>query len=187
MDSEPGRSLILWSVRCAVAAYLAAVWRHRTTDVSQDAARTTFRRLWAAAWLLVVIHVLLAFHFEHHWSFGAALRHTAEMTERVVGLDWAGGLYINFLFLLVWGLDIAGMIRHGRNGSCAAMRFAAAFMMFNATVVFGPGGWIAIAAVYLLALFIVAGRIRRNDDPAALKQDRASETGHPALPVSMRE
>lgn len=150
MGSEPGRSLILWTVRIAVACYLAAVWIDRRHVSSNPAQFRCFRTFWSSAWILVVIHVLFAYHFQHHWSQEAALRHTAEMTERVVGWNWSGGLYINYLFLTVWGVDVVRLVQSPTRHSSTMMHLIAAFMMFNATVVFGPSWWIFVVLAFAL-------------------------------------
>lgn len=164
MDSEPGRSLIVWSVRIGVACYAVAVWLWFLRPLQTEADYVRFRKFWLAAWLLVVVHVLLAFHFEHHWSHTAAIQHTAEMTQRVVGWHWSGGLYINYVFLLLWAADIiryraAGVTRDSQSQSIPSgsvtswtMQAAAAFMMFNATAVFGPGWWIPVVLLFAALL-----------------------------------
>ncbi len=164
MDSEPGRSLIVWSVRIGVACYAVAVWLWFRRPFHTDADYIRFRKFWLAAWLLVVVHVLLAFHFEHHWSHAAAIQHTAEMTQRVVGWYWSGGLYINYVFLLLWAADIiryraAGVVRGSqakpmppRSATSWVMQAAAAFMMFNATAVFGPGWWMPVVLIFAACL-----------------------------------
>lgn len=152
MDTELGRNMILWTVRFSVALYVIAVW-HSVFGVGRPGADRRFRAAWSLSWLLCVIHVACAFHFEHHWSQQAALQHTAEMTARVVGIHWGGGLYINYLFLTWWGVDAYRLIRGQTQRTSAAFQWTAAFMMFNATVVFGPRWW--IIPVLILALTAV--------------------------------
>src|SRR5207302_6465297 len=49
-----------------------------------------------------VVHVACAFQFYHHWSHAAAYADTARQTKDYFGLDWGGGLYLNYVFLVVW-------------------------------------------------------------------------------------
>ena len=169
MDTEPGRTLIVWTVRLGVTCYLAAVWSWLVNRFSKSERCVAFRRLWTFAWLLVVVHVLCAFHFQHRWSHQAALKHTAEMTERVVGWYWSGGLYINYVFLAFWEIDIRMLWRKSQmqplpaTKTFVAMRSVTAFMVFNATAVFGPKWWIAVTAVFLVALTV--GRCMRYPKP----------------------
>lgn len=142
MDSFTGRLLILWTVRIAVLLYALATWRYLIVLRPQN--KTVDRRyslLWATAWLMCVIHVVCAFHFEHHWSHAAALRHTAEMTNRVVGIHWGGGLIINYVFLAWWGIDAGRQFRRKQAASSRIFIAVAGFMFFNATAVFGPAWW----------------------------------------------
>jgi hypothetical protein len=169
MDSEPGRSLILWTVRLAVACYLAAVWIDRRTARSRTCQVRCFRVFWSSAWGLVVIHVLFAYHFQHHWNQAAALQHTAEMTERVVGWYWSGGLYINYLFLAVWGVDVVRLLRSPERPSSTLMHLIAAFMMFNATVVFGPSWWIVVILPFVVAYALHS--LRRWNERSAESAD----------------
>lgn len=157
MDSEPGRSLIVWTVRLAVACYCGCLWIRVAR--SELKSHRPYRWLWAVSWAFCLIHVLCAYHFEHHWSQAAALKHTADLTEKVVGLYWSGGLYINYLFLILWGADVIRCFQTQRFTG-AGMQIAAAFMMFNATVVFGPRWW--LIAFALLALVLSWTARRRN-------------------------
>ena len=145
-EANFGMSCTLWTVRFSVLFYAIAVCRvcarSGATAVRADA---MYRWTWLASWILCVVHVLCAFHFVHSWNHAAALIHTAEMTERVVGIHWSGGLYINYIFLAVWGTDAFGQFRS--RVTSKMMHAVAAFMMFNATVVFGPQWWIVPTAI----------------------------------------
>lgn len=150
MDAEPGRSLILWTARISVILYATAClywWS------GQKISRAS--KLWFSSWAACLIHVLFAFHFEHRWSHTAAIRHTAEMTERVTNWYWGGGLYVNYAFLAVWGLHAFCWLRSGKVGLSTnrMMHSVAAFMMFNATVVFGPRLWAIPLVVFCFLLF----------------------------------
>ena len=189
MDTDTGKILILWTVRCSVALYVVALWRYlqatRSSPSKADSAvygewRTdasdrderavmtggkpstvarlsldpVYRMAWLSSWIFCLIHVVCAYHFQHQWSQTAAIIHTAEMTERVVGLYWSGGLYINYLFLTVWGIDCVRLFRQKPGLHPATMHAVAAFMMFNATVVFGPRWWVIPVGGLLAALLI---------------------------------
>ena len=105
---------------------------------------------WTAGVLGLTIHIACAFHYLHHWSHSAALKHTAQRTAEVTGWDWAGGLYINYAFLLFWAIDAVRVCREALGRTPVASRLwrrivqgVFLFMMFNATVVFGPWHWTA--------------------------------------------
>ena len=176
MRPEPGEHLMLWTVRASVGCYVVALWRwlfaqvpaESTGSAATQSGDRVYNRFWFAAWLLCVLHVICAFHFRHHWVHSVAIQHTADMTERVVGIHWGGGLYVNYVFLLCWGASVAGALRHGRNQTVRGRRLEnimhafAAFMMFNATAVFGPLWWWipTIAIVAAIAYRIrIGGRL----------------------------
>ncbi len=144
MSPEAGEYLMLWTVRASVACYVIALWRW--LFVAGDDGRI-YSGFWFASWLLCVIHVICAFHFRHQWNHDKAIQHTADMTERVVGLNWGGGLYINYVFLLCWGCSaISGLLRRESNLTAThwltlSLHVFVAFMMFNATAIFGPVWW----------------------------------------------
>lgn len=115
---------------------------------------STARLLWTAGCSLYVVHVLCAFAFVHNWSHAEAYAHTAEQTQAVIGWDWGGGLYFNYLFTIVWIADVVRMWRNGDKSQNTPWRIAAelfmAFMVVNATVVFGPPVWRWIGAGFFV-------------------------------------
>ena len=156
--AETAHPLTLWLARACVAFYALAllIW-----GCDRDLTRTRFslwRAAWSAACLLLIVHVLAAFHFEHGWSHVAALKHTAEQTARVTGIDWGGGLYFNYAFLILWAFDVGGLWRSHSSRRSALRRatdIACLFMIFNATVVFGPRWWMGpVAAVGLIIVLL---------------------------------
>jgi len=66
------------------------------------------------------------------------------------GVYWGGGLYLNYLFTVLWGLDCALWNYPGR----AWARGFFALMFFNGVVVFGSGAfrWIGLAVAAGLLL-----------------------------------
>ncbi len=121
-------------------------WHRRSGD------RTMARAGWLAGWLMFLVHVAAAFHIAHGWSHAAAYEHT----ERTAGVG--EGIYVNYLFGLVWGADAVWFA--GFPGSYArrprwvgwAVHGFLAFVVFNATVVYGMGvaRWLGVAVFALL-------------------------------------
>ena len=107
---------------------------------------------WVAGWLTFLVHVAAAFHVAHGWSHAAAYGHT----ERTAGVG--EGIYVNYLFGLVWGADAVWFA--GFPGSYArrprwigwAVHMFLAFVVFNATVVYGTGlaRWMGVVVFALL-------------------------------------
>jgi hypothetical protein len=155
---DPAHPLTLWLARASMACYAAAVLVSVSRRGASPKEFPRWRVLWSMACLLLIVHVLAAFHFEHSWSHTAALRHTAEQTARVTGIDWGGGLYFNYAFLILWFLDVVFLWKNPVNRRSQLRRLtnlACVFMIVNATVVFGPRWWFwPCGAVGLAAIAI---------------------------------
>lgn len=158
-----GELVMRWSVRLAVAAYLITMaLQLRRGD--QGHAERAARWCWTIGFVLFVVHVLLAFAVVHDWSHAAAYAETARQTEALFGLDWGGGVWFNYAFLLIWALDaaywwIAGLERYRLRAGWIVVVLQAwfVFMIVNGAIVFGSGWvrWMTLAA--MLTLAIVAG------------------------------
>jgi hypothetical protein len=118
------------------------------------------------------LHVLAAFAYFHAWSHDAAYRHTADATEAVVGFQWGGGLYVNYAFTIFWAADTILWWLGGTSFPYRSRTYfwtvhgVFAFMVVNATVVFGPPYWkwaaVAVAAVLVAAYWL--GRRQKEAD-----------------------
>lgn len=153
--SDPAHPLTLWLARASVACYIAALIAISRHGNAEQIFRQ-WRAVWSAACLLLLVHVLAAFHFEHGWSHLAALQHTAEQTARVTGINWGGGLYFNYAFLALWLFDLAFLWKASTYRRSALRRttdIACIFMVVNATVVFGPVWW--VGPVGITGLFVL--------------------------------
>lgn len=143
--SDPAHPLTLWLARASVAFYAVAVLIAFSNRVSRGRTFRQWRATWSSACLLLIVHVGAAFHFEYGWSHSAAFDHTAQQTARVTGINWGGGLYFNYAFLILWLVDVAILWLSASKPSTILRRstdIACVFMAFNATVVFGPRWWI---------------------------------------------
>src|SRR5437763_16272962 len=100
---ELGELLTLWTVRVAVALYVLGLALRLGAG---RRGRSVARLAWTGGLLAVAAHVACAFHFYHHWSHAAAYDRTAEQTAEAVGLNWGGGLYVNYAFVLLWAADV---------------------------------------------------------------------------------
>jgi hypothetical protein len=142
------------SIATATLSWAAAEWvRWRQPD------RVTMARaFWTAGAALLIVHSVAVFHFIHHWSQDAALEHTARQTAALTGLDWGGGLFVNYAFIalwagdaLLWWRDPAAYARRSPAGRDTLLAIFL-FMFINAGVVFARGparlvGLIAVAVV----------------------------------------
>jgi len=176
-----GEDLTRWTIRLALAAYVTAlVLRIRTkrADVECDSApasevqfnatrRTQVQRvIWALGCCLAWAHVASAFAFYHHWSHDDAYLRTARQTAETVGIDWGGGIYFNYLFLLLWTGDVAwwwlfpAAYRNRPKGFSFFLDGYLAFISFNAIVVFGQGAvrYLGLAATGALCWLVWSHR-----------------------------
>jgi hypothetical protein len=158
----PDDALVRWTVRVALAFYVAAL-------AVRPASRPG-RPFWTLGCLWYLAHVAAAFHFHHGWSHAAAYDHTARRTAEVFGLHWGGGLWWNYLFTAVWVADAAWLwvapvsYQWRARWLNLAIHGFLGFLAFNATVVFasGPVRWAGLAATIGLAVrWLSASRARR--------------------------
>lgn len=155
----------IWlSLSCFLAGPLAALvgrgnWRWQAMA----------RAIWTLGCVVFLVHVASAFHVAYDWSHAVALRETARETAAVTGRETGVGLYLNYLFTLLWVLDAAwwwrGMAAYRDRPAwiTASLHGFFLFMAFNATVVFetGPIRWLSLAACLALTVLFLGRRWRR--------------------------
>ena len=118
------------------------------------------RWLWTAGVALALVHAVVAFEVAYRWSHEAASMDTARRTAAVTGIEWEGGIYVNYLFLALWLADalwwwVAPVAYHRRPVRLERARLALFLFMFvNGTIVFAGNaaravGVPAVAAVCL--------------------------------------
>src|SRR5262249_21730004 len=108
----------------------------------------------------LLTHVAFAFHYYHGWSHTAAYRETARQTAEVVGLDWGGGLFINYILIAAWIVDVIwwwigpGSWRSRPKYLTAGWHGFLIFIIFNATVIFKTGllRWIGFSLCLTLVI-----------------------------------
>ena len=169
MEAEIGDQLVRWSARLSVACYLMRVLIEIAAP-SVPRVRIVAFFSWTIGCGLMLAHVFLAFALVHHWSHAAALEHTRRQTADAVGIQFGGGLYFNYALLAIWLCDLVVWWRIGIQNPPRSRRFFwavqlfLAFMMFNATVVFGPTAWrfvVIFVAVGMLIALLVRRQSRR--------------------------
>ena len=85
---------------------LALVIRLLAGEPEKEGSLKLARLAWTWACVLLFVHVGFAFDGFHHWSHRAACEDTARQTKELVGWNWGGGLFINYIMLLVWLADV---------------------------------------------------------------------------------
>ena len=171
VESELGEALTRWTVRLAIACYLGRVLLDIGVSRSRKtlAAYATARWLWIGGYARYVLHVLCAFAFFHDWSHQAAHQHTAEATARVtrnrMGWGIVRQLRVHHIlahrcYRIWWLRDVKFPCRS--RAHLWTLHVVFAFIVFNATIVFGPTLWQWTAlATGVVILAILACRLVR--------------------------
>jgi hypothetical protein len=153
--------LTRWTVRVSLllyAATLAALLVGRYRPVILREARLT----WTAGCIVLWLHLVAAFHFYHHWSHQAAYEATARDTGATIGWAFGGGVYLNYLFAVVWTADAAWWWSIAPSAYFKRSRWVSAlvhgylfFIAVNATVIFADGAPRLVAAAITIVLTIL--------------------------------
>ena len=166
----------VWTARAVVlgwlAALLAILWTGRSEANSKE-----IRALWSFAAIALLIHSGCAFVLIHEGRHHLAWEHTARRTEELTGWRWGGGLVVNEILLAWWLMDAAFLwwpaAREwlGRRGYRVALHAFVAFLMFNATVVFGPPlyRWAGVPVAATLAAVAAHRRFGRKAQRTELR------------------
>ena len=121
--------------------------------------------VWSLGAVLCGVHMLLAMGLRHAWSHQDAIRSTAVQTEAVYGINWGGGVYVNYAFLAIWTAEVCWW--RSRPGQYFGRPAAATWMLrafyltvwVNAAVVFASGPR-AVAGALLMAVLLWIWRPR---------------------------
>jgi hypothetical protein len=139
------------SIAAATLSWAAAEWvRWRLPSHGRTA-----RAIWTVGAGLTIAHAVAVFHYVHHWSQEAAIAHTARQTAALTGLNWGGGLYVNYAFLALWVCDAVlwwkDRSSYERRSIAArdALLAVFVFMFVNGGIVFahGPARAVGLFAV----------------------------------------
>lgn len=157
---ETGEFLTRATIWITLAAYVvgSVVFAFARGRLGRDSAT---RVLWTIAVVSLIAHFISAYEFYHHWSQQSAYLDTARQTDAVVGLDWGGGLFINYAFIIIWTIDVSWWWLRGLTSYrsrpwplVAAWHGFLIFILFNATVIFKDGlvRWAGLAVCTVLCL-----------------------------------
>jgi hypothetical protein len=162
---EPLTKATIW---LTLAGYAAGVFIFRLSRGRYRWDRIA-RISWTVACIALIAHVASAFHFYHSWSHGQAHDDTARQTAAVFGLEWGGGLYVNYALIAAWLADVAwwwySLERYRLRPASlvAAWQGFLLFVFFNATVVFETGAVRLIGLVLTLSICSVWWLTRRQE------------------------
>jgi hypothetical protein len=173
-----GEVLTKLTVWIAVAGYFAGAIVYALSR-GRPRRDSLARLLWTAGCAALLAHAASAFHFQHGWSHAAAYRDTARQTAEVSGLDWGGGLYVNYALMALWVADVCwwwarGLRAYRRRPWPLAIAWHAflLFIVFNATVVFATG-FVRLAGLGLCAALVFVWVIAARDTTPRGPVDRS--------------
>src|SRR5262249_40927465 len=141
---DTGELITRWTARAALLLYAGSLLVRGLEDNRRDRLHLS-RWLWTAGCLVFLAHVVCAFEFVHHWSHSAAYAYTARQSAEITGRNWGGGLYLNYLFTLIWLADTGWWWLSAKSYESRPrwidwpVPAFLAFMAFNATVGFAAG------------------------------------------------
>ena len=136
-------AILAYTVGCVV---FAIAWTRADVD-------RWVRLAWTIGCAALLAHFAAAFHFHHAWSHESAYVDTARQTAEVFGINWGGGLFINYAVAVLWIIDVswwwfAGLRAYRRRPWFLTLLWHGflIFIIFNATVVFKDGlvRWIGL-------------------------------------------
>ncbi|MFT6617132.1 MAG: hypothetical protein ACJASX_000012 [Limisphaerales bacterium] len=86
------------SIWISLLCYFVAM----TKWLRANGSETNYRGWWTIGCVAYVLHVVAAFGLHHEWSHAAAYEQTARQTADVVGRAFGAGIFVNYLFTLLW-------------------------------------------------------------------------------------
>ena len=155
-----GELLTRSTVWISIVAYTIGCVMFATARNQTETARWV-RLAWTTGCAALVAHLICAFNFYHGWSQESAYLETARQTDAVVGINWGGGLFINYAVASLWIADVAwwwfaGVSAYRRRPWMLTLIWHSflIFIIFNATVVFKDGltRWIGLLVSLTLCL-----------------------------------
>ena len=134
-------------------------------------------RRYAGAWsisatgaILLAVHIVLAMAGRHGWSLTSAIEATARQTNDMFGIDWGGGVYVNYIFAAVWITELF-VWRQWPDGYASrpgwikwSLRAFYFVIIVSAAVIFASGWrrWMGAAIVAALVTSWIEPGSRRN-------------------------
>lgn len=140
---SPDELLLRGTAWLSLAAWAVGEWIHVSAGGPHRESRA--RASFTLGALALLLHTGLALHLRHAWSQSGALREIARQTSELTGLDFRGGLVVNYAFLAFWLAEAFWWWRfparslHRPSGVRWVSRAVFLFMFANAAIVFGHG------------------------------------------------
>jgi hypothetical protein len=168
-------SVAPWQAVCTYSAIWTALVLYAISVTTlmvrgREAGQRIARLTWTLGLLAYLVHLACAFEFYHHRSHAAAVKHTAERTYEVVGVAWGEGIWGSHFFTALWIVDglwwwlLPEAYRRRSLVVQGLVHGFFAFMIFNATVVFGstPARITGVVGTVLLSAVALVMLTRRQ-------------------------
>lgn len=94
----------LWAIRVSMILMVVVLAAEMRGAKSTNLA---IALLWLTGAMLALVHSIGALLTFHQGSQLAAYESTAKQTEQLLGFRFGAGLYVNYLFVIVWQADAA--------------------------------------------------------------------------------
>jgi hypothetical protein len=125
------------------------------------------RGFWTGGALLALVHSAAAFAWLYGGSHETARFETARQTAVLTGIEFSGGIYLNYLFLLLWLGDASwwwiapSSYRTRPRPLALAVRGFIFFIIVNGAVIFADG-WARVVGIVALLLAGLGAFLRRK-------------------------
>ena len=135
-----------------------------------DAGRVPAPLTWwayAIGAVILIAHMVIAMGVAHNWSHQSSVDATARQTYAVYGLNWGGGVFMNYVFAALWLIEaIRWQIRSAtptprRAAIVWSIRIFYLVMILNAAVIFTPAPRRYAGAAMVLYLLWIWRRTAR--------------------------
>lgn len=136
------------------------------------------RTLWTVGAALAIVHIVLAFDLVYGWNHEAAVEATVRQSADRFGLGWRGGIYVNYVFVVLWLADvcwwwIAPLSHRSRARSIEGARFIAfTFMFVNGAIVFASGLGRLVGVISVAIALVGYLMPRTGSDPRTIPEGR---------------
>jgi hypothetical protein len=164
-------TIILSTMAWAAAEYVSLLYPDRWRAA---------RMLWTAGALLAGAHAVAALQIVYGWDQQAAIAATARQTAALTGLDWGGGLYVNYAFITLWLTDAALWWRsparyvNRTRLHRSSLRAIFLFMFINGAIVFANGPGRAVGAIAVVTVIAAWTRSARSTNSQARRPLKSS-------------
>jgi hypothetical protein len=132
---------LYWTIWVALLLFCAGEFGRRRLREGSSAPWAWWA--FVAGALLCAIHIGIAMKSAHAWSHEAAIAATARQTMAVYGVNWGGGVFVNYAFVAVWLFEAWRWRRpaEGKAGRVVTVMTRVFFlvMILNGAVIFAAG------------------------------------------------